>query len=304
MTSTVVLTVACVALAAGPSASPPPGPSPAMPGSILFGTVFDSLATPSALARDGIPADVRACLPGFAARAAAFRSRLPEPTGAPGPGTWQLEKRRHLERDLVALIPGEGVAETAAAYAREAVIAYEWEGASDGPLGEAAFAEAHLRDRPATMLRPYLQLFLAHRYRCAEEASRRAGELPASAAAAERYRFWLAAARADADPLVRFVADDLGRRSHLYLAAGPDTLETAGPSLSMRQALDQADRFLADRGVDLAGQYLNSAALRYDETARSPYWQLQWAWRRPRLGMEYGLRVYLDGRVVEARLGP
>jgi hypothetical protein len=57
-------------------------------------------------------------------------------------------------------------------------------------------------------------------------------------------------------------------------------------------------------GIDLSGQYLHSITLRYDEAAKSQYWHAQWMWRSPRLGGEFGLRIYMDGRVVAAVSGP
>lgn len=320
-----------ISTAGGPgAASASPSPAPAHdaaaafrspPGAILFGTILDSLAEPQFISRDRLAPEVLARVAEFASRAAAFRSRQAEIFAPPGPESWLLEKRRHLERDLIACGTGEGPGEEAAAYARTATLAYEWEGMSEGPLSEAAFAEEYLRVHPGTPLASYLGLFLAHRYRCAHEILAGTPDAAAREGARARYAFHLERALMDADPLARFVAADLRARPFLYLAdAGeapggtrPQALRDAhgaarfpapGLALSLEQALDLADEYLKAGGIDLAGQFLHAVVLRYDETARDSYWHLQWKWSEPRLGGEFGLRVYMDGTIVQAWLGP
>jgi len=318
MTITFAVFLSCIMLSGGgtPRLDPPvPVGSPptsaavgssalSLPGSILFGTVFDSLADPEALPHREIAADVWSRIETFSARAATFHSRLPEVEGPPGPEAWLLEKRHHMERDIFALVAADGIAEAAADYAREAVLAYEWEGMSDGPLGEAAYAEQFLRDHPDTPLRSYLVLFLAHRLRSAYEILQGENDASARDRTKERYQIHLEAALQDPDPLVRFVARDLEQLPFVYLPTKPDPRGSLGPDLALREALDLADKYVAARGIDLTGQYLQSVTLRYDESARALYWHLQWMWRQPRLGMEYGLHVYMDGKIVEVRLGP
>jgi len=126
----------------------------------------------------------------------------------------------------------------AAAYARKATLAYEWEGYPDGPLAEAKSTEEYLRLHPATVLRPYLELFLLHRYRAAFEAAvyeiplagtetpraspARAAEIAAGYAADQRlaaakYReVWPRLAGAT-DPVVRAIADEIDGVAFVYL---------------------------------------------------------------------------------------
>jgi len=59
----------------------------------------------------------------------------------------------------------------AAAYVRDAKFYYEWEGDQDGPFDEAASAVAYVTAHPQSTLRPYLDVFVLHRYRCAFEAA-------------------------------------------------------------------------------------------------------------------------------------
>jgi hypothetical protein len=444
---------------------------------VLFGTVFEVLAEPAALNALHPPDEARSRIETLLRRAERFRSRLPDDGGPPGPERAVLEKKWALERDLVALIDLEGIEEMAAGYARRAVLSYEWEGGSDGPLAEAAFAERYLADHPTTPLRPYLTLFLAHRMRCAYETEtlNRGARAGLRDSLSERYGSYLAAALRDPDSLVRYVAADMDARPYLYLnadrphranqppaegtsdppcsdaglpdairdprawalkcfalsagdeAARPESLtetradidgdgedelligsavdrgnaggthyvfrrdgpafrylgslflhpsafkvlepaegggarllryrrlgageglletvtyrggaftvtqsekvfpqgadrskfcglfpalclenaemETAGggPPLSLERALETAQAYAKTGGIDTSGQYVNSVSLQYDEDAKSLYWLVQWMWSKPRMGGELGVRVYMDGQVVLARVGP
>jgi len=37
---------------------------------------------------------------------------------------------------------------------------------------------------------------------------------------------------------------------------------------------------------------------------RGRYWHLQWTWTSPRLGGEFGARVYMDGLITPQPCGP
>jgi hypothetical protein len=450
------------------------GNASAAPGSILFGTVFDALQDTSVTRKVDAGRMLRPRLETFAARARAFHSRLSAGSQRPGPESALMDERRHLEKDLVVLIATVGIEDAAADYARQAVLLYEWEGLTESPLQEAAFASEYLKLHPGTALRPYLQLFLAHRWRCAAETLRRDGDSPTRKQAEAEYGLYLRAALKDADPLVRLVAADMKARPFLYLdersarpapapaeevetSACPDTalpglvgdprawatrcfalsagpegprqdsltelradifagdaapalligslattgnaggphcvfrpegtafryvgslflhprafkvlppteegrprmlryvrlgageglLETVvhdgrafvvarsekvypqgadaaklcelfglmcpedsagragrGPSLPLQRALALANVYVRSHRVDLTGQHLNATDLRYDEVVRERYWDLRWAWSRPRLGGEFGLHVYMSGTIVPAILGP
>jgi hypothetical protein len=434
---------------------------------VLFNTLLADLQGSGRTRLDSLPPEVRARALRFQERARRFRSALPALPVEPGPERSLEEKRRELERGLVALIDRNGIEALARDYARRAILGYEWEGMSDGPLGEAGFAEEFLARNPGTPLEPYLELFLAHRYRCIGETLAPGESAEARDQAAAQYRRHLAIALADADPLVRFTATDMAARPFLYLppatqrdsapvpcsdtalaepiadphawaltcfgasegsaaaqpgtltefaldldgdgapelfigskvargnaggthfvfrregpsyrylgslflhpdaikvlapggdgsptlavylhlGAGEGSLETVrhdgrafiierrerivpegpglqrlvelfgpafaspepsvpgAPAIGVEKALALAREFVEEQKVDLSAQHIQSVALRSDNTSPHPglYWHVQWAWNRPALGGEYGLRVYLDGTITVARLGP
>jgi hypothetical protein len=138
----------------------------------LYRCVFGYLPQddPAVLDTKALPASLKQRFATFARRHKSFRSRL-TPLSNPKafPESVVFVARKRTEQAIVALVDAPGIEEMAAAYAGRAILAYEWEGMSDGPLREAGFAEDFLRQHPETRLRPYLLLFLAHRYRCAFE---------------------------------------------------------------------------------------------------------------------------------------
>lgn len=90
---------------------------------------------------------------------------------------------------------------------------YEWEGYADGPLDEAASADAFLEQHADSPIAPYLWLFAGHRRVCALGAIE--GLDPASAAGrrvADEARDRLRRARQMGHPLVRLAADRLLER--------------------------------------------------------------------------------------------
>jgi hypothetical protein len=139
---------------------------------------------------------------------------------------------QQLEAAVVALSNRPQAATEASRYARDAALSYEWEGFPQGPMGEAVFAARYLQQHPQTALKPFLYVFMLHRYRCAFEAAGWNAVSPpkevepqraiAEARAIER----TAAARYSAvwqlvqrlsDPVVKAVADDIDTERYLYI---------------------------------------------------------------------------------------
>lgn len=128
------------------------------------------------------------------------------------------EKKTRLARSAAALIDTPGIDQRAATYFREARISYEWEGLPDPPLAEAAYAEDALRKIPDTPLKPFLYVFLAHRYRSAFEG--RDATDAERVTSARKYQTFLQRARAAEDPIFGWIADDLDARKFLYADIG------------------------------------------------------------------------------------
>lgn len=187
---------------------------------LLFGTALVSLSDPAYRTPQSMPAALKERISRYRARAQAFRSRIKTGATKEGPERALADKRRRMEGEIVALIDAPGIEALAADYAVRAKLYYEWEGMSDGPLGEAAFAEEFLQDHPQTVLKPYLALFLAHRYKCAAETLER-DKGPAYEQAIENYRRRLEVSLKNADPLFRLVAESMREARYLYLPPDP-----------------------------------------------------------------------------------
>ena len=278
---------------------PPESLAPALVGA-LFGL------EPEAVSVEGLSATERNRVEAYNRCVARFSSRIPVGGLPPGPGRWLTEKRQRVERGIVCLVGGDGIEGVAAGYARDAELFYEWEGMSDGPLAEAAFAERYLRSYNDTVLASYLHLIIAHRRRGAAEALAAEGNGAGQARATETFRRQVAAVREDADPLVRLAAASLERMPWVYLRPLEPEEPAAAPGLTLRQALDRAEAWVREQAVDTSGQRLHSVSLRYDEDPahRGSYWLAQWTWLEPRLGGEVSVRVDMDGSVTVRRLGP
>lgn len=78
------------------------------------------------------------------------------------------------------------------------------------------------------------------------------------------------------------------------------------PPLALGDAVRIAEQWAGEHGADVSGQYISSARLCWDDSPdrKCRYWHVQWSWSMPRLGMEFGARVYMDGTVAPQRCGP
>jgi hypothetical protein len=163
-----------------------------------------------------LPHDLKKRLLELEARYTRFRSRLPrskERDRLP-----EFEHMKVVERAIVSLVNVPGIEDLAARYATQATIFYEWEGMSGAPLNEAGYAEVYLTGHPKSVLKPYLLLFLLHRYRCAFECLVWEGKKEEAKETATKYRSILKRARNYPDPLVGLIAEDLDlQQKNIYM---------------------------------------------------------------------------------------
>lgn len=145
-----------------------------------------------------------------------FKSKMTNPKG-PWEQQMAFEKQIQVERGIVSLIDTKGIENIAARYASSASISYEWEGMSDGPLGEANDAEHYLVANPQSPLKPYLILFLLHRYRIAFECLGFEKKPEKEAMASNKYHAYLKMAKSEEDPLIGLIASDIDRQKYLYI---------------------------------------------------------------------------------------
>ena len=113
-------------------------------------------------------------------------------------------------------------------YTHHARILYEWEGLSDSPIEEAQYAEVFIAANRDSPFVPYLNLFVAERWRYAFEYANQERNASQVALSAGKYREFIARARA-ADPLIRLVADDLDGIPFLAVDTGRHPRHISAP---------------------------------------------------------------------------
>lgn len=172
--------------------------------------------SPSRLDISHFPKEVQVRLITYIERAKKFRSKLKQPHG-PAENKMGFPKLVQVEKGVVSLIDIAGIEDIAAAYARNAKIYLEWEGMSEGPLEESRYAEEYLKQNSGTPIKPYLLLFLIHRYRIAFECLANEKDDERQAETAAKYHQYMKMARAEKDPLIGAIADDISKQSYLYI---------------------------------------------------------------------------------------
>jgi hypothetical protein len=145
-----------------------------------------------------------------------FRSKLRAPISPPE-SVMGFPRFVSIEKGIVSLINAKGIEDIAANYAKNARLYLEWEGSSSGPLDEAKFAEDYLKQNARSPLKPYLLLFLVHRYRVAYECLDYEKNYRKQAEATLKYHQYLKEARNESDPLVGLIADDVDKQTYLYI---------------------------------------------------------------------------------------
>lgn len=121
-----------------------------------------------------------------------------------------------MTEQMVVLL-GPQVRTEAEAFARVMPLTTEWEGMSEGPIGEADFVDNWLRKRPMTPIAPFLHLLKAHRLRAGYEAARARHEENLWPVLARRYREALNMAKSSSNPLISCIADDLEAQPFVYV---------------------------------------------------------------------------------------
>ena len=163
------------------------------------------------------PEDSRSCVASYlkaVPEASPLRKCPPPPAQDQAVGA----RRKNLEEQIVVLL-GETARWDAKRFARSVPLYLEWEGMSEGPIEEAELARQWLDKYPKTPLRPFLQLFMAHRFRAGFEASRRESGKGLPPILAARYRKHLNEALKSSNQLIKCVAKDLEVQPYVYLPA-------------------------------------------------------------------------------------
>jgi len=164
-----------------------------------------------------LPENLKRRLEEYKNRSLGFHSQLGAYRAMPSDKAPLCEPARVVEKGIVSLINSPGIEKAAAEYARSAKLYYEWEGFADSPLDEARYADEYIERNPATVIKPYLILFLAHRYRCAYECLEFEKKFDEQKAVSKNYQHYLREAKECPDRLVGQIAEDLDAEPYLYL---------------------------------------------------------------------------------------
>jgi hypothetical protein len=100
--------------------------------------------------------------------------------------------------------------------------------------------------------------------------------------------------------------EPMGQDRQRYEQAFESSLGSFRPEISPEEALKIADRYVRENQIDLSRQYIHFLRLDYDSGVKRQgfYWRVHWKWSAPRMGGEYGLRIYMDKTVLEEIAGP
>jgi hypothetical protein len=120
-----------------------------------------------------------------------------------------------MERSIVSLNRQE-VGNEAAAFVLLDPICYEWEGRSECPLQEAHFVEKYLLTFSETRLKPYLVIFLMHRYKSASECIDILSSEEARSHIELKYQEYFTMAKSCNDPFITYLANAIDQAPYAY----------------------------------------------------------------------------------------
>lgn len=131
-----------------------------------------------------------------------------------------LSFRRKRLVEQICIVMGQDARREAQNFIRELVLRSEWEGMSDGPQAEGESARRWLENHKRARIKPFVELFIAHRMRAAAEAAERGQAPELIRQYLDAYRSALDAARKSSPPLIACLAEDLESRKTIYLSSG------------------------------------------------------------------------------------
>ena len=134
--------------------------------SLLFGI---DMAPP--VRTSDLPVDAQRSLEKYRERDRLFKPTITRPKNLDGPEGSVYAKRVSLERALFCLYDRPDSLQMAEQYSTQILLFYEWEGFAEGPLAEAAAADAFVAQHPNSFVAPFAQLFAGHRKLCAASGS-------------------------------------------------------------------------------------------------------------------------------------
>jgi hypothetical protein len=198
-------------IAAFQTASRGPAPNAPLFSAFLWGEKPDppALQLLEPAARDALETRLRARL--------AYKPILTVPLDLSYERKISARIQQRFEGMLATLSGRPDLGKEAASAAPDVGFAYEWEGFSDGPMGEAADAEEYLAKHPKTALAPGLNLLILHRYRCAFEAATFNKEPEVQAKSAARYRAAWERLGHVQDVVVQALARDIDESPYVYM---------------------------------------------------------------------------------------
>ncbi|MGB3340292.1 MAG: hypothetical protein WBB37_02285 [bacterium] len=179
--------------------------------SVFFGTENVDINT------SGMPYYVKRKIAEYLKKCENFQSRTHKTKDFSESEDAIINKRRLIERAIVTLINVADIESLAAEYAANAKLFYEWEGMTENPFKEGMYAEEYLNADLASPLRPFLVLFIAHRYRCAYECIIANNETKWKKYTELRYGYYLNAAKSRSNIMVNLIAEDMDRERFLYI---------------------------------------------------------------------------------------
>jgi hypothetical protein len=146
-----------------------------------------------------------------------FRSRLKKPKDMTFPNDVVYDRQRNIEKAIVSLVRKDGVEQQAVKFIKNVPLAYEYEGFSDGFIGETEAAETFIKNDMLSIIKPYVNLFLMSRTRCAFECLVYEKNAPVAKKYSKRYKRYFSLAVNDPDILVVYLANIIDREKFSYM---------------------------------------------------------------------------------------
>lgn len=187
---------------------------------------------------DNCPQSRRACIEAYL-KAVPAPARTVLQKSNPDPEHILSFRRKRLV-EQVCIVMGQDARPEAQNFIRDLVLRSEWEGMPDGPQAEGESARRWLENHKQARIRPFVELFHAHRMRAAAEAAER-GQAPELVRQySDAYRSALDAARKSSPPLITCLAEDLEFQTSVY--------QPSGFRLTLQGCVKAGERFERDFG--------------------------------------------------------
>ncbi|NOR44979.1 MAG: hypothetical protein GQ534_05275 [Candidatus Delongbacteria bacterium] len=164
-----------------------------------------------------LPDNIKKVIDSYITRRSLYKTKLKSETVVVDRFIYEagLSKKRYIEKAIYSILSIPNIDSLGADFAENFKLYYEWEGMSECPLAEADSIKYFLNKN--TPIKPYLQVLLLHRLKCASETLIYEEKYSKYENILSEYKELLTNIYNQDNLLIKLIAEDMDKQEYLYM---------------------------------------------------------------------------------------